>query len=418
MISDGMGSAAVGLARMVAGRALTLDSLLVGACETGASDARVTDSAASATALASGIKTRNAFIGLDPAGRPVGTILEAAQARGKATGLVVTSRITHATPAVFAAHELDRNSENEIAVQMIDHHVDLLLGGGRRFFLPASAGGSRADQRDLLAEAASGGIAVLDTPADLARLDRLPAIGLFTTDHMSYEIDRDPAREPSLADMTRRALDLLGRDPDGFFLMVEGSRIDHAAHENDPGAMVRDILAYDAAVRMARDFARRDGRVLIVSVSDHETGGLSLSRNRDDRSYSDVKPEELKGCRASGSRMVNLIRAGAPPESVLAQQAGLDSLGEPDRRLLAAGVAGNDGQLCRALGEIESRRALLGWATIGHTAVDVNLYAEGPGAEQLRGLHENSDVGQILARLLDVDLAEPTARLRHAGAKP
>lgn len=418
MISDGMGPASLGLARLAAGHPLTLDSLLVGACETSAADARVTDSAAAATALACGVKTKNACLGLDDAGRPVASLLEAARDRGLATGLVATSRITHATPAAFAAHELDRNSESDIARQMLDQHLDVMFGGGRRWFLPETAGGARNDRRDLLAESAARGVTIVDSPAGLARLDRLPAIGLFTADHMSFEIDRDPSEEPSLAGMTRRAIELLDRDPDGFFLMVEGSRIDHAAHDNDPAAMCRDILAYDAAVSVAREFARRDGRVLLLSVSDHETGGLTLSRIRDGRSLSDVRPEALARCRASDERMIGLIRGGAPPESVLAREAGLDSLGDVDRRLLAEGVAGRDERLCRNLGEIVSRRAMVGWATFGHTAVDVNLYAEGPGASELRGLHSNAGIGQIVARLMDWDLGALTARLRTGGAGP
>ena len=153
MIPDGCGPASIVLGRMCAGRPLALDSILVGASETSSTSSRVTDSAAGATAYASGIKTGNAMLGLDPEERPVGTLLEAAQARGMRTGMVVTCRLTHATPAAFASHVPDRGAEDSIAVQELEHGVDLLLGGGRANFLPAGAGGGRRDGRDLLGEA-------------------------------------------------------------------------------------------------------------------------------------------------------------------------------------------------------------------------------------------------------------------------
>ena len=145
MIPDGCGAASLNLGRMVAGHALALDGILVGACATSSADALITDSAAGVTAYASGVRTKNRVLGLDQDMRPVATILEGAKARGMSTGLVATSRITHATPAGFAAHVPERNNEDQIAAQELEHKVDVLLGGGRRFFLPSASGGSRTD---------------------------------------------------------------------------------------------------------------------------------------------------------------------------------------------------------------------------------------------------------------------------------
>jgi alkaline phosphatase len=416
MIPDGCGPASITLGRIVAGHPLALDSILVGACETAPADALITDSAAAATAYASGIKTRNRELGLTPDDRPVATVLEGARARGLSTGLVATSRITHATPAAFASHVPERDNEEEIAAEEIDHHIDVLLGGGRLEFVGAGAGGKRTDGRDLIAESRQAGCAVIVNRDQLERITRPPVLGLFAPDHMSYEIDRDTLVEPSLAEMTRKALDLLSRNPRGFFVMIEGSRVDHAAHDNDPATHVREVLAYDEAVGAALAFARRDGHTLVISVSDHECGGLTDGIWSDRDTASTLKPEVLRRVRASASRMAGEIRGGEPPEQVLARDAGVRDLAPEEAAALRDAAA--RGGLTRAIGALLSRRACVGWTTRGHTAADVGLYAWGPGAERLRGTHQNTDVAWAVAGLLGLDLEGLTAKLRKAAGTP
>ncbi|NOT32647.1 MAG: alkaline phosphatase, partial [Candidatus Eisenbacteria bacterium] len=152
MIGDGCGPAYVELGRGVKGAPLSLDPYLVGASQTAASDSRVTDSAASATALACGVQTRNEAIGVDTRGRAHRTLLEAAESCGRSTGLVATSRITHATPAAFAAHVPHRDDEDAIAAQEVEQNIELLLGAGARHFIPVASGGHRTDSRNLLDE--------------------------------------------------------------------------------------------------------------------------------------------------------------------------------------------------------------------------------------------------------------------------
>ncbi len=404
MIADGFGPASATLARGVKGAPLTLDGILRGAVSTAATSSRVTDSAAAGTALASGIKTYNGAIGVDTLRRPVGTLFEAAEAEGMATGLVATSRITHATPAAFVAHVAARGEEEEIAAQLVASGVDVVFGGGRRFFVPEDEGGSRTDGRNLLDE--SGATLIAD-PSALEAAERTPVLGLFARDHLDYEVDR--TAQPSLAAMTRRALDLLRGNERGFVLMVEGSRIDHAAHSNDPGGHARDILAYDEAVRVALDFARADGQTLVVSTADHETGGMTLGR---DGIY-DWNPAYLARVRASADRMGRLIADGEDAEAVLRNYAAVDSLTAEERATLGLSSETPRTRVSNTtLGHIVSRRAGIGWTTGGHTAVDVGLYAWGPGADRLHGVMENDAVGRALADLLGLDLAPITARLR------
>jgi alkaline phosphatase len=407
MIGDGFGPAYVTLGRDVADRPLTLDSMLVGAISTSAADSRVTDSGAAATALACGVRTGNQAIGVDLEGRPRRTILEAAESRGMATGLVATSRITHATPAAFAAHVRDRADEDSIAVQMAAQGIDLLLGGGLRHFRPAAAGGRRKDGRDLLAELRSRGATVLDRPEALRAAPPLPVVGLFTDSHMSYALDRDPSAEPSLEAMTRFALERLSPSRRGFFLMVEGSRIDHAGHERDPATAAREVHGFDAAVRAAVEFARRDGRTLVVVTADHETGGLSLGREVDGRAYYEWRPEVLRRVRRSAGAMARLIRDGTAAKTVLERDAGLTGLGAPE---LARLDAARGDSLAHEIADLVSRHARVGWTTEGHTAVDVPVWAFGIGSERVRGFRPSDELGRILGALLGLEVGAVAAR--------
>ncbi|HKL89132.1 MAG TPA: alkaline phosphatase, partial [Salinibacter sp.] len=313
LIPDGFGPASVTMARDYlrwrdGTTELPYDSLHVGSARTFSSDSRITDSAAGGTALATGVKTYNGAISVDTSKRPVGTLLEGAEQRGMATGLVVTSRLTHATPAVFSAHVPDRDQENEIALQQLNQNIEVLLGGGKRHFLPESASDSeRNDERNLLNEADQDGHQVVETTEGLSQAGNDPLLGLFSDGHMSYEIDR-PSDEPSLAQMTDAAIDVLSEQGDGYFLMVEGSRIDHAGHGNDAAAHLHDILAFNDAVETALD-AAQNSNTLVVVVSDHETGGLTLGRNRNGEGIYSWHPDELADVAASSAAIADSIRS-------------------------------------------------------------------------------------------------------------
>jgi len=282
-IGDGMGLNQVALARLrAAGPAgkLHMERLPVsGIMRTHSANRLVTDSAAAGTALSSGIKTKNGMIGQAPDGAPYRTILEAAQARGMATGLVATSAITHATPAAFAAHVKSRKMEADIAQQLLANRVNVLLGGGRKFFLPKSDPNSgRDDERDLLAEAREAGYSYAETAWQLRSVNAPYLLGLF-----QYESLTTLPPEPMLALMTRKAIRCLHNaraaapsPKQGFFLMVEGSQIDWACHNNDADSCVRQTLLFDEAVKEAIDFALADGRTLLIVTADHETGGLTI----------------------------------------------------------------------------------------------------------------------------------------------
>ncbi|MHC4520235.1 MAG: alkaline phosphatase [Planctomycetota bacterium] len=282
-IGDGMGLNQVFLARLRATGAdgkLHMERLPVnGLVRTHSANRLVTDSAAAGTAISSGIKTKNGMIGMAPGGKRYRTILEAAKVKGMATGLVATSAITHATPASFAAHVKNRKMETRIAEHLIANRVNVLLGGGRAFFLPRSDPNSdRKDDRDLIAEARDAGYVYVESAAELRSVRAPYLLGLFQVEALTTI-----PPEPPLALLTRKAIGALRNaelspsgQRNGFFLMVEGSQIDWAGHSNDADNCVRQTLLFDQAVKAAVDFALRDGRTLVIVTADHETGGLTI----------------------------------------------------------------------------------------------------------------------------------------------
>lgn len=288
LIGDGMGEAHRTAARWAAVGAegtLAMDVMpFYGEAGTApANHILVTDSAAAATALATGVKVNNGVISQHwDKGRWVDleTILEVAQARGMAVGLVTTVPIGHATPAAFAAHVPVRKMMPEIVDQMLAHQVDVLLGGGEDDFLPERVrgcypqAGKRNDGRNLIAEAMTSGYTyVCDVAAfnsvDTASTPKL--LGLFADEGMTRPF------APTLAAMTETAIAVLSKDPDGFFLMIEGGQIDWVAHSNDAAYVIQDTLDFDAAVAVANAFAATHLNTLLIVTADHETGGMQVS---------------------------------------------------------------------------------------------------------------------------------------------
>ncbi|MBW8003082.1 MAG: alkaline phosphatase [Planctomycetes bacterium] len=276
-IGDGMGTAHITLARIksrgIDGKLNMEQMPVTGWIRTHSADSAVTDSAAAGTALAVGVKTDNKMIGMTADGTKYQTILEAVKEKGFATGLVVTSAITHATPASFGSHVTRREMENEIAEQLIENEITVLFGGGREFFLPkANRKSKRNDQRDLIVQARALGYLYIETAAQLKKVRDGKVLGLFQDGALTTE-----KPEPSLAELTEKALEILSKDEDGFFLMVEGSQIDWKAHENNADGVVKQLIDFDEAVKVAVDFASRDGQTLVIVTADHETGGLTIT---------------------------------------------------------------------------------------------------------------------------------------------
>ena len=302
----------------------------------------VADSASSGTQLATGKLAGSEMIGLDVNGNRVENLVERAKRVGKSAGLVSDTRITHATPAAFAAHQRHRAMENEIAVDELNARVDVLMSGGLQHWVPSAAKSDgatldqlrlmtrwqvpitskRADNRNLLLEARQAGYTLVFNHSDL-KGKSMPLLGLFATSQMKdameelATLDSPDRTEPTLAEMTEAALDMLSKNPKGFFLMVEGGQIDWAGHNNDVGTLLKELLRFDRAVRVVRDWARERGDTLVVVTADHETGGFGFS-------YSGVdlpSPKALTGDAFAGAEFLPSFNFGSLEEiAKIAQQ--------------------------------------------------------------------------------------------------
>lgn len=347
-IGDGMGPQIVSIVKVYAERSLGRDLNMVGLANTGttgyitthAEDRLVTDSAASGTALATGHKTNNGMVGVTPDGEIVTNLFEVAVRNGKSVGVVTTTSVTDATPAAFLAHAFSRQMHFDIAGQIVESDASVVMGGGWWFFMPPDKG-KREDGVDLIEEAHLKGFDVVFDRDEMMGSSRDRLLGLFAGEVLPFERVRDTDKVPSLAEMTVKALEILSGDPDGFVLVVEGGRIDHAEHENSISDAVTDFLAFDDAIGEGMKYQAADSTVTIVVSADHDCGGPAITAaGYGYPSYNQVDKIADEGCR--------FIR----------------------------------------------------WVSGDHTGTMVPVFARGPGADRLSGIQSNSELHGDLASML------------------
>ena len=275
-IGDGMGPAQVSAHKLKNGITSFDQFNYAGLVTNQASDQLITDSGAAATALATGHKSYNGAVSISPEGDTLKTVFEYAKEQGMATGLVVTCTVTHATPACFVSHEESREDHNEIAKQITDFNPDVLIGGGLMYFLPESTDGSeRQDTLDLIKQRSSNKNIVYSYD-ELKMMDS--NLGLTALLEME-NLPPAPERNYTLGDLTRKALDILStNNENGFILMVEGSQIDWACHDNMFELFLAEMKDFDSALAEGLKFADNNPETLIIVTADHETGGLALTK--------------------------------------------------------------------------------------------------------------------------------------------
>ncbi|MEQ8769544.1 MAG: alkaline phosphatase [Phycisphaerales bacterium] len=366
-------------------------------CRTEAADSAVTDSAAAGSAWGIGKKVNNGVINITPDGAEHEPILVTARNAGLATGLVTTTRVTHATPAAFVANVPARNLENGIAEQMIERHVDVILGGGAKHFPDALLAPHDdihvvRNRNDLLGASADA---------------RGRLLGLFAESHVPYALDRE-ASVPSLAEMTRVGLDRLSRRG-GFVLQVEGGRVDHAAHANDAGALVADQLDFDEAIGVAINFAREHRDTLVIVTTDHgnanpgltlygQAGNDGLARLGHAKRSFEWLMERLgsdDAWRTSPRRLRELI----------AEMTGGIELPDADLEWLEQGLVRRervDGFWPRSrdpncvLGSVLANYYGVSFLSPNHTSDLVEVTAIGPGSELIAPMIDNTDLHELL----------------------
>lgn len=274
MIGDGMGATAVGALMLENGYApVAFDrAQTVALCKTYSANNRITDSSAAATAMATGHKTVNNHVGMTPDDRAVPTLTELAEASGRSTGIVVTSHLADATPAAFVAHTTDRYDDRTITQAYVSAGIDVLAGGGRRFFEQTDGEGSALEMLQ------AKGYRYTATTEEFLACGTTPLIGLFSDKYMPPATERGDY----LARATKHTLELLSRNPQGFFVLIEGSQIDGGGHQNNAELLLSELRDFDKAVAAAFDFADSHPGTLVVVTADHETGGLSIVSNDGD----------------------------------------------------------------------------------------------------------------------------------------
>ncbi len=425
MIPDGTSVPVLSLSRWYRWRVLggeeklAVDPYLCGLVKTHCSDSPIGDSAPTTSTYMTGQRTRTGHVSMYPPQnpdndiypvdperqyQPLTTLAEAGrQLKGKSTGIVFTCEFPHATPADVTAHYYDRNAYPVLARQMVHNDIDVVLGGGTAFLTP--------EYKKVLEQRKT--TVLTDDPAGMRRFQGNKLWALFGAKAQPYDLDRDTSRVPSLAEMTRKALSILSQNENGFFLMVEGSKVDWAAHANDPMGMITEFLAFDEAVREAMLFARTDGETLVVVVPDHGNSGISIGNRSLSHGYDTLPLERLlepfrhfrttaqgmadrmnidptDSLRPLFRRLLNIDLTDAEVDSLYRSRDYRNSPLPPRQR--------DNRPLQYRVGDIMSSRTLLGFTTNGHTGEDVFLAAYHPQGDIPRGLLTHVELNAYLTR--------------------
>ena len=426
LIPDGMSQDGVTLTRWLYndGAPLNLDEITSGLVRTHNSDTVIADSAPAGTAMATGHKTQDKLIAvkgkaatlygsnkgdIKEALAPMATVLELAKMQGKATGIVATSEIMHATPADFSAHAVNRKNYNDISEQQVFQNMDIVFGGGYKFFTSAE----REDGQDLISEIKGQGYKLVADKNQLSTVNSGKVFGLFAQTDLPYELDRK-ADEPTLAELTNKAIQLLGKDKDGFFLMVEGSKVDWAAHNNAPAALVGDIKAFDDAVGIALNYAKTNKDTLVIVASDHGNGGITMGNEATNGNYSTLPlsafTDTLKKVHMTEESLAKaIIKNEEQTRNLIQTNFGFVPT---EAELNAVTTADSEGAKMKVLRSILNKRSNLGWTTGGHTGEDVALYVYADNYKnQLTGTVQNSDIGKYIAKAIGGDLDKTSEKL-------
>jgi len=378
-IGDGMGPNHPVMASGAIGRPLVMQRApFSGTVITTSLGGSVTDSAAASTAMATGHKTRNGTISMSPEGRPFETVLELCRKHGKPVGLATTDSLWGATPAGFYAHAVNRGESENIASQLVKSQATVMLGFGRSAFLPEAAGGRRKDGQDLVAVLRNDGCEIVSNRYELLTAQGQRLVGLF---------DGGP-QAPRVRDMVTAALARVSSNPNGFFLVVEHSRMD--GEPGDPAGNLADLLQLDEAVAAAVDFANARGRTLVLVTGDHETGGLQIEQ-----------PERLPMLtKANGSAREIAAALNADRSNiaeVIAKFTGITDLSAAELDQLKQA---QDARI--AIGDVLSARAGVKWVGRGHTGTPVAVFAFGAGAERFVGQIDNTDIAKGIVAALGI----------------
>ncbi|OMC78586.1 alkaline phosphatase [Paenibacillus odorifer] len=418
-ITDGMSLSDVNLARWYqGGQALAMDKYFSGLVRTYSTDSLTTDSAAGATAYATGHKVKSETVSILPdritmpfvsavkpedMNKPLPTLMDAARMAGKSTGTVFTCELTDATPATFLSHAYTRDNAQSIAEQMVYSGVDVLLGGGSGYLVPGKEDINRKDGEDLTKILKSNGYEYVTDKAGLMNSKTNKIWGLFNPEALDADFDLNPQKQPSLAEMTNVAIEKLSQNENGFILMVEASQIDWYGHDNDPVGIMSETLAFDKAFKAAVDFAEKDGNTAVLSVSDHATGGLNMTNYDSTKDLISV----LKKAKHTSYYIEGSINE-SNFKKVLADNYGLGDLTKEEADQVRLGMQDN---LSPVIGKILGDKIGVTFSTDDHTSEEVGLFAYHPANFKPTdfmnsGVIQNTDVNKYIQEVTGLNLAQ------------
>ena len=378
-------------------------------------DSPVTDSAAASSSWGCGNRVNNRAVCMGPNGEKYPPILQVMKQAGKKTGMVTTARITHATPAGFAANIDHRDKEDQIAEQYLQRKYDLLMGGGSRHFDP----NQREDGKDLHKAYSDNGYTVVHDKKGLANAEvNKPLLGTFSEAHMPYALDRSSSKQlrktvPNLAEMTETALSHLSGHPDGFFLQVEGGRVDHGGHDNDAGALIYDQIDFDEALKVALDFY--DGRddTLLIITTDHGTGNPGLSGAGEDYSETATRFDRIQGFSQTNDWILSGVDHNSSENEIRDRMVHATNLDiEKEHADMMQKALREElqtpyylkNEIEAVLGSILANYTSINFIGTNHTADYVELSALGPGVETLDHFTRNTELFDLMVEAAGVEV--------------
>lgn len=412
MVSDGMSTGTLNMADLLLQRKegrrstwlkLYEENLVRRALvDTSSASSMVTDSAAGSSAWGGGVKVPNGSVNVNADGSFNKPILQKFKGAGKSVGCVTSVPITHATPAGFSVNNASRGNQDEIAKQYLDLRFDVLLGGGREHF----SGDKRKDKADVLGDYRKAGYDVVDDRDALlkAKSSDKPLLGAFVEGGLPFSLDGGSSQEllskvPTLAELTEAAITKLSKNRKGFALQVEGGKVDWAAHSNDVGALLYDQIAFDDALKVAIDFAKKDGETLVIFTTDHGNANPGLFG-------SDKNFDKIQRFKNTNDWVLRGVTHHFKPAQLIERLEAAQGYAikkEEAEFLLTFYKAPKEEGLYnpyklpfKQLGEIQREYTSIGWAGTGHSADFVELGAFGPGSELIKPYVKNNDLHHVM----------------------
>jgi alkaline phosphatase len=373
--------------------------------DTASASSAVTDSAAASSSFGGGYRVRNGVLNVGPNGEKYLPIWQKFKNAGKKAGCVTTVTITQATPAGFCVNSDSRNAENEIAEMYAGLGLDVLMGGGDEFFNPDK----RSDKKDIYKIYQEKGYQILKDKTELGNLKKgAKTLGVFSTGALPYSIDRINIPElqhtPTLAEMSKAAIDQMKDHKDGFVLLIEGGKVDWAAHANDIAALIHDQLAFDEAVKTAVDFAEKDTETLVIITTDHGNANPGLIYGTD----ATKKFNSIADYKYTNEYILNAIHSNFNLQQIKdwIYQTNKISLSDQEAQHLLDFYSGlekmEDGLYnykklpFKAYSEIQKKHNNIGWISMDHSGDYVELAAFGPGSELLKPFVKNTDMHYLM----------------------